>query len=168
MSKVKKTSMIAVIMVATIAVGILWCVFFKENIAPDSPSYDVNMVMKDNIEITIGEIKDPTVSVSTAEVTIAAPDLVAIYRKMTENNQIDGLKTEDICSVVSRYAKYSECIVKHNITTEVRKVGDKWILVSDECVQDIIADAAEQLFAQILQNKETFEIETIDIGGLAK
>lgn len=168
MNKLKK--ILTLVMIGILVVGILIVcgILLGKKDNASNPSYDVKQVMTDNTSITIDDVEDSNANITMANVTITTPDLVAIYKKMNDGTQSDGLSMEDVCCAVSKHAKDPDCIIKHNVTAEVQKEGDNWVLVSDERIQSIIMDMVDQLLVQMLNDEESFEIESIDIGGMAK
>lgn len=164
----KKLIIIAASIMMAIAVVVVCCIAFREKDDSSNVTQDIQKIVRENISFTIGDVEDPNATTTTANVTVSAPDLVAIYKKAKEENPEKKMSLEDVCSIVSKYAKATEYRVEHEITAEVRKEGDAWTLVSDECIQNIISDMASQLLVQRVNDEEHFEIETIDIGRIAE
>ena len=169
MLKSKKNLIIIVASImVVIAIVVACCILFKGKDNSSKKTLDIQKIVRDNISYTIDDVEDPNATTSTANVTISAPDLVAIYKKANEENPENEMSLDDVCSIISKYAKEAEYKVEHEITTEVRKEGDTWTLVSKECIQNIIRDMASQLLAQRVDDEEHFEIEPIDIGRITE
>lgn len=168
MNKPKKTFLFVIMGILIVGIAVVGGMFLGGKDNSVNLSDDAKKVVRDNISISIDDVEDPHANTTTANVTITAPDLVAIYKKYTEDNPEKELSVEDVCSVVAKYANDPDCKVQHNTITEVRKEGNNWVLVSDECIQVVITDIAGQLYAQRINEEESLEIETIDIGRITE
>lgn len=167
--KHSKKILITVVAILIVAVILAGCNMLRTDGDNSSNQLvEVEKAMTDNMVITIGDVKIHNDSTTTANVTITGPDLVAIYKKVTQDNPKKNLQVEEICTIVSNYANDPDYSIQRSTTAEVHREGDKWVLVSDECTQEFIADMAEKLLVQIISDLETFEIEAVEIGGTAK
>lgn len=154
----RKAILITAIVVAgaLLLCGIMWCIKDK---TPNADKQSIETIMTDNTTIEISNVRDAGDDLFIADVEITMPDIIAIYKYLQSKGKTDGMTLSNICAAISEYAKDANYITHHTVSAPVHKEGEKWVLTSTDCVDEIIRETANNLLAQVVN-----ELGTLDIG----
>lgn len=145
----KKAILITAIVVAgaLLLCSVVWCI---KNKTPDANKQSVETIMADNTTIEISNARDAGDDLFVADVKITMPDILAIYKYLRSVGKTDGMTLSDIYAAISEYTKDANYMTHHTVSAPVRKEGEKWVLTSTDCVDEIIRETANNLLTQVI------------------
>ena len=156
-----KKKLVIVLVAIVVISALLPCVMYlcRGDKTPNTNSQTVEKVITDHIAIEISNVREKEHGSFVADVEIAMPDILAIYKHLQSKDKTDGMTLSDICAAISEYAKDTNYITHHTVSAPVHKEGENWVLTSTDCVDEIISETSNKLLAQVVN-----ALGTLDIG----
>lgn len=153
---IKKNALLVLLVIAMLL--LCGCNIIKNLIAKNQ-STDITEIMHAYTTVEITNAPDESSLSGEASIQITMPDLKKIYAELDKNGKANTMSIADICNSIAKYAKQEDFLLVEKTTALVTKIGNEWVLSSDEYIDTLTRQQANDLLVQMINSIDTIELE---------